>query len=178
MTRAPVCPIIKKADSKLTAEILRQYVHYDPLTGIFTRRIRSGKWGVGSVVGYKEKRGYVQVSIFRCKMRAHQLAWLYMTGEWPVLPIDHQDCDHGNNRFENLRLATCAENSANRRACVTSSSKVKGAFPYRDGKRWTSTIKGPGRKTIYLGLFDTAEEANAAYAGAAKVLFGEFARAA
>jgi hypothetical protein len=79
--------------------------------------------------------------------------------------VDHEDGDGLNNRCGNIRLATPSQNQAN---------KV-----WKDKKRPTpyrASIK-PNGKTIHLGSFATPEEAAAAYKGAAKVLFGKFARA-
>lgn len=54
---------------------------------------------------------------------------------------------------------------------------MKGTTLHRKTGKFQAQVKADG-KTYYLGLFATEIEANAAYAGAAKVLFGEFARSA
>ena len=56
------------------------------------------------------------------------------------------------------------------------SSGYKGVFP--SGKKWKAIIgkhKKQGYKQVYLGTFDTPEEAHKAYCKAGKKLHGEFA---
>jgi hypothetical protein len=83
----------------------------------------------------------------------------------PKIKADHRNHDTLDNRRQNLRPATNAENSRNMRMrkdrfkCVRSS-----------GKKWTSHI---GNR--HLGMFSTPEEAALAYDRAAKQLHGEFA---
>jgi hypothetical protein len=49
------------------------------------------------------------------KYSAHRLAWFYVHGKWPQSGIDHRNGDIGDNRIENLREATQAQNCANKR---------------------------------------------------------------
>jgi hypothetical protein len=76
--------------------------------------------------------------------------------------------------MSNLRLADRSLNMANTTAYRNNKSGLKGA--YRSGNRWRSTIRHH-RQTIYLGMFESAEAAHAAYAAKARELRGEFARA-
>ena len=71
----------------ITAERLRAILHYDPETGIWTWLIAaSNNVKVGDVAGSKEKQGYWVIVIDYRRYKAHRLAWLYMTGEWPQRP--------------------------------------------------------------------------------------------
>lgn len=98
-----------------------------------------------------------------------------MTGEWPADMIDHKNRDRTDNRWENLREATRSQNNANRRA--SSTHGFKGATFNRRQGRWMAQTKVNGKR-VYLGYYDTPEEAHAAYVAAAERYFGEFARAA
>jgi len=158
----------------LTAERLRERLHYDPETGAFTWRASpTGNIPAGSRAGRPNTDGYLQISIDNKRYMASRLAWLYMRGEWPPAEIDHINNDRADNRFAKLRLATHAQNCANRRVCRTKTVPLKGV---RKAKlKWRADIRINGRMT-YLGLFATAERANAAYAAAARAAHGEFAR--
>ena len=62
-----------KPDFTLTAERLRELVHYEPDTGIFIRKIPCFK--AGERAGYKQKDGYLIVHTNGYAYRAHRLAW-------------------------------------------------------------------------------------------------------
>lgn len=151
--------------TKLTAERLRELLHYDPATGFFTNSARRKKVRVGERAGYFDpSTGYIVLCIDRAHYYGHRLALLYMTGSWPVDMVDHRDGDRTNNVFTNLRDATRLLNQQNmRRASVCSSSGLLGA--YRKRERWESKIRVDG-SVIHLGVFGTAEEAHVAYVAA------------
>lgn len=163
-----------------TAERVRGLLDYDQITGILRWRCNVANVKAGSVAGCA-KRTYVAISIDDVVYRAHQIIWLWMTGEWPQSFIDHEDTNKQNNAWLNLRQATKSQNMANRGPQKNSSSGLKGAHRYRAGdkygKPWAGHIQVNGRG-LHLGHFATAEEAHAAYVVAAKQHFGEFARAA
>ena len=171
----------QRIDGTLTAEHLRSILDYDPETGIFTWRSnpqraknwntrRSGKPAGGSDCQY----GYISIRIGHALYQAHRLAWLYMTGEWPISMVDHIDVDPTNNRWSNLRAATKAENMRNLPTPKHNTSGLKGATKV-GRNRWVAQIQHNG-KNNYLGTFATAEEAHEAYCRKAKELFGEYAR--
>lgn len=86
--------------------------------------------------------------------------------------VDHEDGDGLNNRRKNIRLATPAQNMANKAVERRNKLGLKGVS--HEKGRFRATIKPEGR-TIHLGRFETAAEAAAAYQGAARVLWGNFA---
>lgn len=163
----------------LTQARLRELLDYDASTGVFTRRVRVANVAAGTIAGCRRGSGYLFISVDNKLLRAHQLAWLYMTGEWPNKFIDHVDLNKANNRWSNLRLATKSQNQANTGLNKSNVSGIKGVSRYRAGERygkpWQAGIQKDG-KVIHLGHFVTKEEAGGAYARAAKTLFGEFAR--
>lgn len=154
---------------------LTRLLDYDPNTGIFT-------WAVdkqynarrGQVAGNKIKRGYWKVTVAGKSYSAHRLAWFYCYREWPTREMDHIDRDRTNNRLANLRLATRIENAGNMWRERQNTSGHKGVFWHKRGRKWMASIKYRG-EAIYLGLFETVEDARNAYVNKAKELFGEFA---
>ncbi len=157
---------------------LRNLLSYDPDTGEFTwlsapsRRVKPGRRA-----GYVNGRGYVSIAVEGRLYLAHRLAWFWMTGEWPHAYIDHIDCDTLNNRWNNLREATYSQSATNQRISRVNKSGLKGVSRQQRGKKWKAQVTFKG-KTYYLGLFDSKEEAHAAYKYAAKKLHGDYARAA
>lgn len=80
------------------------WISYDPLTGVFTRTRRRGRWPPGPVRGGVDSRGQRQMSVNRGgSVLLHRLAWTIMTGEEPPSMIIHRDGDKTNNRWDNLR---------------------------------------------------------------------------
>ena len=163
--------------------LLHELLRYNHHTGEFVWKVNPafGKARQGSAAGSRRKSGYVLIGISGYgQLLAHRLAWVYVHGAIADgVEIDHIDGNPTNNSIFNLRLATSTEQKLNKRVQSNSQSGLKGAYYHacRKGKKWRSQIKVGGRY-IFLGYFDTAEDAHAAYADAAKVYFGEFARAA
>lgn len=149
-----------------TAAEVRELLNYDPETGIFTRRVATGgRYGaaVGSVAGTLGDTGYLMISLRSKQYRAHRLAWLYMTGEWPANEIDHLNGIRTDNRFQNLRDVTAQVNQQNRRAANKSSSTglLGASWSKREGA-YVARIWIDGRYCS-LGHFQTAEAAHRAY---------------
>lgn len=90
--------------------------------------------------------------------------------------VDHINGNGLDNRRSNLRLATASENQCNRRAASNIASGLKGAYWDKSKGKYGAEIKVRGQR-YKLGRYSTAEEAHAAYADAAAILHGEFARA-
>lgn len=97
----------------LTAERLREELDYDPLTGIFTRRISFRMAVIGDVAGTATNGGYLKMSVCGEEYLAHRLAFLWMTNDWPKYHVDHIDHDRSNNRWVNLRDVPLAINNQN-----------------------------------------------------------------
>lgn len=158
----------------LTQERLRQLLHYDPETGIFTRLVNSGTAKAGDVAGTRQRGGYVLISVDGTQYLAHRLAWLYETGSWPAAHTDHRDGDKANNRFANLREATSTENGRNRSRPRDNTSGAKGVYWSRRRCKWVAQISD-GRKVINLGGFNEIADAVAARRAAEAEIYGEFA---
>jgi hypothetical protein len=132
-----------KPRNDLTAGRVWQLLHYEPETGVFVRLVSKPKCPAGSIAGVLNDNGYWLISVDGAKYRAHRLAWLWMTGEWPAGEIDHRDGVRHNK------------------------TGLLGASPAKGGFKAQILI---GNRDVYLGLYKTPEEAHAAYVRAKRLL--------
>jgi hypothetical protein len=88
--------------------------------------------------------------------------------------VDHINGDGLDNRRENLRLCTNAENGRNRRLAKNNKTGYTGVTLTRSGTYYAH-IK-VNKKVINLGFFDVAEVAARVRDEAAKKFFGAFAK--
>lgn len=161
---------------EITQDELKRFVSYDPTTGIFIRLATANgrkRSLIGKPCGSLNKQlGYMQLSVGGKPHYVHRLAWIYMNGAIPSgARIDHRDLDRTNNRIDNLRLATHADNLRNCKVRRDNTSGVKGVWYDQSRDRWVASV---GRK--HIDRFRTLEEAAAARKKAATRTFGEFAR--
>lgn len=159
------------AKHELTAERLRELLHYDPDTGIFTWVNDAGSGGrikSGSIAGGRAKDGYVKIHVDGKQYLAHRLAWLYMTGSWPAADIDHRYGILDDNRWHEIRSVTHQHNLQNqRKARVDNRCGLLGVSIYKGRPRAKIKVNG---KQVHLGYFKTPELAHSAYLEA-KALF-------
>ena len=94
-------------------------------------------------------------------------------GTVPGIEIDHKNRNGLDNRKENLREATRAQNTINTRTRITTWSGLRGVDWYPKYNQWRARIT-IDKKTIHLGYFDTKEEAHQVYTARAVEAFGEF----
>lgn len=91
------------------------------------------------------------------------------------MKVDHINGDILDNRRQNLRICTNAENIRNSRLYSCNKLGIKGVCREKSGK-FRSQIRSAEGKHLHLGTFETAEAAHQAYVAAAKVHHGEFMR--
>ena len=146
----------------LTQERLKELLHYDPDTGIFTWKTKvCKKIKIGDIAGSPDDRGYWSIGIDKKKYGSHRLAWLYTYDEWPLCEIDHIDTIKHNNAIDNLRDVSSGVNKENKISCrKDNKSGFLGVNGY--GKKYRALIM-INRQLIHLGVFDTPEQAHAAY---------------
>lgn len=145
----------------LTAQRLRELLHYDPETGVFIwRNSARGRMRAGNIAGCVSD-GYRVIRINNQSFRGHRLAWLHERGAWPAFDIDHINGDRGDNRIANLRLSIGSINQENIRSYKGAVGLLGVTFHRVTGKFQASL--SVSRKRLHIGLFETAEEAHAAY---------------
>lgn len=158
-----------------TFEYLHEILSYDPLTGALSNKIKRRQGKAGHIHTATNSNGYIVLSIKGRQWQAHRIIWFMMMGTWPDFNIDHENTIPTDNTWTNLREATDGQNNANRKVSSKNKLGIKGVS--KVGKRFKAYIRIGGVLT-HLGYHDTAQEASNAYAEAAKIVHGEFARAA
>lgn len=87
---------------------------------------------------------------------------------------DHKNGDRADNRRENLRTCTIAENARNRSMHDGKRFGLKGVYKSARGGYWSSIMHNGKRR--HLGTFETPELAAEFYQLASDMLHGEFSR--
>lgn len=155
---------------------LRQLLRYEPETGkLFWRVTLSNRAPAGREAFTCISHGYRTGRIRGLMLRAHRVIWAMVHDRWPPEMIDHINCDRSDNRIENLREATAAENVLNRPVRHDSASGLKCVHFQKRENAWTSYLRINGRRK-HLGYFATAEEAYAKYCDEARFHHGKFVR--
>lgn len=157
-------------------KFLKYLFRLDPETGVLVRNVtRAPNAQKGDIVGSVDGKGYLHVNICGGFYRVHRIVFLLHYGYEPPAHIDHIDGNRKNNIPANLRPATDQQNAGNTAPPRHNTSGFKGVYRHSRGQKWCAQIKRNG-ETVYLGWFDTPEDAHQAYAAAAKEHFGEYAR--
>lgn len=177
-----------------SADRIRQLFSYDPSTGVvlwrhrpeseFTERARWLQWNsryAGNPAGTKRYRPNglptgMLVGFDGGQYLVHRLIWAMVHGDIPDgLTVDHRDCDPFNNRLDNLRLASNAQQTANTRLLRKTATGIKGVLFNKSRGKFVAILRTNGKRK-QAGSFSTVEEAAQAYERAAAEMFGEFAR--
>jgi hypothetical protein len=157
----------------IDVSVLHDLLVYDAYTGVLTWKTRplkyfntvrdqnayNARWA-GKQAGSTTYEGYIRIKLFNKDYKAHRLAWAMHYGIWPTDKIDHIDTKDPNNKLNNriinLREVTQSENNRNRSIPANNTSGTVGVI--KKGDKWEARIWVDG-KCIYLGTFDTKEEA-------------------
>lgn len=158
----------------ITQSSLKELLHYEPETGDFIWRVSRGRVRSGMLAGTHDEKGYLKIQIDKQPQKAHRLAWLCMKGEWPKNVIDHINGQQGDNRWENLRMASISQNAWNSRTPDNNTSGFKGVTYHKRDKHWCYQVK-TGVRREWVGGFDTADAAAEASKAARETSHGKYA---
>lgn len=146
----------------ITQADLKELFYYDKTTGIFTRRVDVGKRAkAGDIITHTTPTGYIAIVIDRQKYQGHRMAWLYEYGYLPK-QLDHKNGVKTDNRLENLRECTSAENNANRSTTAIGESGHKGilwSWRYNSYIARLAVDKQRFQKSFTISKFSSKEEA-------------------
>lgn len=154
-----------------TPEQLRQLLRYDAKAGKLYWRERGPEWFAkerirktwntrfaGKEVGTPSAYGYPMVEVLGSRpIAVHRVILAMASGEWPE-EVDHIDGVPTNNRLENLRVVSHAENMKNVRRPAHNSSGVSGVSQSKKTGKWRAYITVGGRQRA-LGHHETFEGA-------------------
>lgn len=172
--------VSKEQEIELVNEI-RKVFHYDPETGILTRKYchhKSKKWNSrwsGKIAGDSPSSFHLKVVVLSGRHPITHVIWAWMTGEFPRSIIDHIDMNFNNNKWSNLRFANKSLNMMNRGLQKNNKSGCKGVGFDKIRNKWAAYVTANGRR-FYLGRFDSKEDAIAARLAAAAEKHGQFCR--
>jgi len=163
-------------------DMCRKWLRYEPSTGKLYWNERSpedfvfrGKskveavcnsWNAGNAGNeaftaemkpYNGGGGYRYGSIGGRPISAHRVIWMIFYDEEPLV-IDHINGDRSDNRIENLRNTTLAENNKNRRISTRNKHGQSGVDFWKPRQKWRARV-WKDNKGIVIGYFDTKEEA-------------------
>lgn len=156
-------------------EVLRQLLRYEPDTGLlfwrerpvemFSSSARHKGWNARCAgklaLSTNHNAGYKCGPVNNKLLLAHRVVVALVRGEWPSGEVDHINGDRSDNRWENLRVVSHADNSRNRAMSQRNSSGAMGVYWNPVNQNWTAEIKHEGAKR-HLGSFQSIREAKAA----------------
>lgn len=168
-------------------EILNELLEYNPETGQLFWKFRDRKWfptegsynswnkqNAGKEAFTAKSYDYYVGTLLKVVYFKHIIAFALYNQRWPTHQVDHRDEDKSNNRSDNLREATHAQNQQNRSLGITNTSGFKGVTWNKRKSKWQAQIRIDGKQTG-LGYFHDKLEAARAYNQAATKVHGEFA---
>jgi hypothetical protein len=142
----------------MNQELLKQHLEYDPITGVFTRKIAlCNRVNIGDIAGNTNLQGYIAIRVCGKLYKAHRLAWLYVYGEFPN-DIDHINGVKSDNRIINLRNCTRKQNSENQKLRSTNKTSHRGVYWVPRENKYKAQVGHNGLK-FHLGTFAVIDDA-------------------
>jgi hypothetical protein len=129
------------------AEIKRVF-RLAPGSGAIHWKVTTGPRGkLGDIAGTTKPNAsrYHKIQYMGRKYPTHKIVYALYNNVWPPVNIDHIDGNTYNNRPENLRLATQAENNKNARNRKDNKSGVRGVCWNKAKNRWVVSIGIKGK---------------------------------
>lgn len=168
--------IMVKITKEIPQELLDSVAYVFSTGELMWKTTGKGRRKDRRILSKHYKTGHLNLAFNHKKYLVHRVIWTLHYGPIPEgFEIDHRNTITSDNRLQNLRISTSSENNCNSKTKTKSKHGYKGIG--KNGRGYWASIMKNGKKH-YLGTFPSPEEAHLAYAQAAALLHGEFARAA
>jgi hypothetical protein len=125
--------------------------YFDYLDGELYWKVAKGHICVGQKAGSKRVDGYKSIKIDKKGYLAHRLIFLWHHGYLPK-ELDHINGNPSDNRIENLRPATRAQNMYNIGIASNATSKNKCVVWHKATKKWEVRLSDNGIRR-YFGVY-------------------------
>jgi len=152
--------VVKSINPGFTQAYVKTRLKYNRKTGIWTWLEKPGtdretrRWNAryaGTEAGYLH-RGYIEICLDFITCGAHNLAWLYVYGVWPVLEVDHIDRVRHHNWIDNLRQEEHQQhNKDDTIMCVVSGREIPFAKFWGRRHHPTTTYNVAMQRFVKLG---------------------------
>ena len=126
--------------------------------GELYRKVAIKNTKIGDKAGSAHTEGYLQIGIDGKTYKLHRVIFLMHYGYLPD-EVDHKDTDPSNNKIENLRPASRANNAKNRAIGKNNTSGYKGVSWSKAANKWKVEVSVNGKRK-YIGVFKDLEQAN------------------
>lgn len=123
---------------------------------------------------FRQSTGYRYIRINNELHKEHRIIFLLHYGYMPEY-VDHIDGNKLNNKIENLRPCSKAQNAWNMKKTVRNTTGVKGVTWNKRKQKYCVRL-GCDNQKVFVGYYKTIEEATTAVKQARINLHGEFAR--
>lgn len=156
----------------LTQTLLNELFTYSD-GNIYWKVQANNRIKVGDLVKAEDGLGYLRVSVFGKRYKAHSIIYCMHHGYIPKM-IDHINRNTRDNRIENLRECAVDTNAMNSKKRSDNTSGYKNVMWIKDKNKWIVrfTLKG---KQHTFGMYDNIEDAAEVANEVRKELHGEFA---
>ena len=118
----------------------------------------------------KSSGGYIYANHNGKRIYLHRLLFNITQKDLCIDHINHNTLD---NRRNNLRVVNNSQNQMNRDKPKQNTSGVKGVYWHKNKGKWQANIQ-VDNKLLYLGIFDSKQDAIAARKSAEKEYFNEY----
>lgn len=116
--------------------------------GQLIRKVNAGKAKAGQVAGNPHNAGYLRVRVDGQYILVHRVVYAVVYGELPD-EVDHKDGNRTNNRPDNLRKASRAEQMRNTATMRNNKSGTKGIWYDARRSRWRGRINLHGVARVF-----------------------------